>query len=53
MLENPRASLGILVKEGHNNRGSGENTRLMDECACDGREERGEDDSFCSGFYQF
>ena len=46
MLQYPRASSSILAKNGHNNGGSGENACLLDECAQDGREEGGEDDSF-------
>jgi hypothetical protein len=42
MLENPRPSLRILVKNGHNNGGrGGENVPPGDVCARDGREEGG------------
>ena len=43
ILPNPRAS--FTVKSSRNNGGIGENMRLLDGCASDGREEGGEDNN--------
>jgi hypothetical protein len=48
-----RASLSILAKNGRINEGSGENMHHLDECARDVREERGENDSFCTMVYHY